>query len=56
MFNQIRRIWADTGSNDKDFSPQEEKLKVALEHLKEASTQMSKAADLLLHVLQTKGN
>lgn len=55
MFNQLRRIWADTGSGDKDFTPQEQKLKNALTHLKEAADSLSKASELLLHVIETKG-
>lgn len=56
MFNQLRRIWADTGSNDKDFTPQELKLKDALKHLKDSADSLSKASELLLHVIETKGN
>lgn len=56
MFNQIRRIWADTGTNDKDFTPQELKLKDALKHLKDSADSLSKASELLLHVIETKGN
>lgn len=55
MFNQIRRIWADTGSADKDFTPQELKLKNALLHLKEAADSLSKASEVLLDVINTKG-
>lgn len=56
MFNQLRRIWADTGTEDKDFTPQELKLKDALKHLKEASDNLSRASELLLHVIETKGS
>lgn len=55
MFNQIRRIWADTGSGDKDFTPQEERLKDALRHLQEAANSLSKASETLLYVIQSKG-
>lgn len=55
MFNQIRRIWADNGSGDKDFTPQEEKLKNALLHLKEAADSLSKASTVLLDVINAKG-
>lgn len=55
MFNQIRRIWADNGSEDKDFTPQEVKLKDALTHLKEAADSLSRASEVLLDVIRTKG-
>jgi hypothetical protein len=55
MFNQIRRIWADTGSADRDFTPQEEKLKDALLHLQQSADSLSKASQMLLHVINSKG-
>ena len=55
MFNQIRRIWADDGRNDKDFSEQEQRLREALKHLKDAALSLSKAAENLTHVIETKG-
>jgi len=55
MFNQIRRIWADDGRNDRDFTPQEEKLKDALLHLQQAADSLSKASQTLLGVIQSKG-
>lgn len=48
MLNQLRRIWSDNGSNDKDFTPQEERLKKALTHLKEAADLLSKASAVLI--------
>ena len=55
MFNQIMRIWSDRGQNDKDFSVQEERLREALEHLKNAAASLSKASEHLLFVIKTKG-
>lgn len=55
MFNQIRRLWADTGADDKDFTPQELKLKDALKHLQEAADSLSRASETLLHVIKSKG-
>lgn len=55
MFNQIKRIWADNGSGDKDFSLQEEKLKDALLHLQQAADSLSKASGTLRAVLSSKG-
>ena len=51
MFNQIRRMWSDYGKNDKDFTPQEEKLKNALNHLRLAANSLSKASEELLDVI-----
>lgn len=48
MLNQIRRLWADNGSDDKDFSVDEVRLKQALMELKAAANQMSHAATVLL--------
>ncbi len=55
MFNQIRRIWADKGTGDKDFTSQENKLKAALLHLQQASDSLSRAAETLLDVINSKG-
>lgn len=55
MFNQLRRIWADNGSGDKDFTPQEERLKDALLHLQQAADSLSRASETLLGVIQSKG-
>ena len=51
MLNQLRRIWNDTGKDDKDFTPQEERLKSALTHLKEAADSLSKASSVLIDVI-----
>lgn len=55
MFNQLRRIWADDGRNDMDFTEQEKRLRDALEHLKDAAMSLSKAAEHLTYVIKTKG-
>lgn len=55
MFNQIRRIWADNGAGDKDFTPQEQKLKDALLHLQQAADSLSRASETLLDVINSKG-
>lgn len=51
MLNQIRRIWADKGNNDKDFTVEELKLKEALNTLKSAADDLSKASSSLLDML-----
>jgi hypothetical protein len=55
VFNQIRRIWADDGAGDKDFTPQEEKLKDALLHLQQAADSLSRASQALRAVITSKG-
>lgn len=50
MLNQIRRIWADTGLGDKDFTMEETKLKEALLNLKHSADQLSKASTVLLEL------
>lgn len=54
MLNQIRRLWADNGGSDKDFSDQEKKLQDALEHLKLAADSLSRASQTLLDVIHSK--
>lgn len=54
MINQIRRLWADNGSHDKDFTVQEAKLKDALSHLKSAADSLSRAAQTLSDIINSK--
>jgi len=54
MINQIRRIWADNGSDDKDFSVQESQLRTALEHLRDAAHSLGRATETLLDVINSK--
>lgn len=54
MINQIRRLWADNGKNDKDFTDQETKLRDALHHLKTAADSLSRASQTLLDVINSK--
>lgn len=54
MFNQIRRLWADNGSGDRDFTSQEKKLKYALQHLREAADNMSRATEALIDVINER--
>ena len=54
MINQIRRIWADTGMDDKDFSVQESQLRAALEHLRDAAHSLGRASEMLLDVIHAK--
>lgn len=55
MFNQVRRLWTDKGVGDKDFTPQEQKLKDALLHLTEAANSLSRASESLRDVINSKG-
>lgn len=54
MLNQIRRIWADKGKDDKDFTEEDLKLKQALSTLKTASADLSKASSALLDLIYSK--
>jgi hypothetical protein len=54
MINQIRRLWSDNGSNDRDFTEQEKKLQDALTHLKTAADSLSRASQTLLDVIHSK--
>lgn len=55
MLNQIKRLWVDKGLDDKDFTAQEQKLNSALQHLKEAADNLSKASAVLIDVIQKRG-
>lgn len=55
MFKQLLRMWNDDGRNDRDFSIPEQKLKEALEELKNASNSLSRASEHLLYVINTQG-
>lgn len=54
MLNQIRRLWNDDGRGDKDFSPQETKLELALTELKHAADQLSRASTALLDLIHSR--
>lgn len=54
MLNQIKRLWTDDGRSDKDFSDQERRLKVALEHLRDAANSLSRASEQLLSVIRER--
>lgn len=54
MLNQIRRIWADKGKDDKDFTEEELKLKQALSTLKLAADDLSRASSALLDMIYSK--
>lgn len=54
MLNQIRRIWADKGKDDKDFTEEELRLKQALLELKSASATLSRASATLLDLIYSR--
>lgn len=54
MLSQIRRLWNDDGRGDKDFSDQERRLKLALEHLRDAARSLSTASEQLLSVIRER--
>jgi len=47
ILKQFRRIYSDGGSNDVDFSAQEERLRLADNRLTQATQELSRAADRL---------
>lgn len=55
IVNQFRRIFADDGRGDKDFSKQERRLREAQKYLQEATESLSKAARLLTDAVHSKG-
>jgi hypothetical protein len=47
ILNQFRRIYTDDGSDDKDFSDQEERLRQAEARLTRGTVELAKAAENL---------
>lgn len=47
IINQFRRIYADNGSGDRDFSVQEALLKIANEKVVKATEELIKASERL---------
>lgn len=47
VLNQFRRLYDDKGQNDYDFTEHEEKLRIATANLKNATTALTKASELL---------
>lgn len=54
MLNQIKRIWADKGKEDKDFSLDEKKLREALDTFRKAANELSRASSALLDMINSK--
>ncbi len=55
VVNQVRRIFADNGSGDRDYSAQEERLREAQKTLLEATHELTKASEILTDLLKSKG-
>jgi len=55
VVNQVRRIFADNGSGDRDYSAQEERLREAQKNLLEATHELTKASEILTDLLKSKG-
>lgn len=47
LFSQFRRIYADNGSGDIDFTKSEEKLRLSQDKLKQATQELVKASERL---------
>lgn len=54
VLNQVKRLWSDTGSCDKDFTVEDIKLKKAQNHLREATEALTKASNLLTDLIKSK--
>lgn len=54
IISQFRRIFADDGRGDRDFTAQEERLVQARQHLLDAAQQLVSAADLLSDFLKSR--
>lgn len=54
IVNQFRRIFSDDGRDDRDFSDQEERLRQAQLHLKEAADGLARAASILADLIKAR--
>lgn len=54
VVSQFRRIFADNGSGDKDFTEQEKKLREAQAHLLSATNALRKASEILTGLIHSK--
>lgn len=54
ILNQWKRIFADNGTGDKDFTEQEARLRKAQQELGEAAASLRRAADLLADFIKAK--
>ena len=55
VVNQLRRIWTDNGTSDRDYHDQECRLHEAQKSLYEAADEVTKASELLRDLLKIKG-
>ena len=55
VVNQFRRIFADNGAGDKDFTAQEAKLRLAQKHLWEATDLLKKTSEILSDLIKSRG-
>jgi hypothetical protein len=55
VVNQIRRIFSDNGSGDRDYSVQEGRLRAAEKNLIDAADELTKASEALTDLLKSKG-
>jgi hypothetical protein len=55
IINQFRRIYADDGRGDKDFSEQEDRLHEVHQKLVQATDLLRQASETLTGLIKTKG-
>lgn len=54
VISQIRRIFSDDGKNDRDFTTEELKLRLANDKLKEATSKFIDAASMLSDTIRAQ--
>ncbi len=54
ILNNVRRIFVDDGRNDKDFSPQEERLRTARVSLLAEADELKRAAESLADIIRMR--
>lgn len=54
ILNQFKRILADDGRDDRDFSDQVERLRQAQKHLEESADGLARAASILADLIKAR--
>lgn len=54
VINQFRRVFADNGAGDKDFTDRETRLREAQKNLLEATTALTRASEILTGLIVAK--
>lgn len=54
IVNQVKRIWADDGRGDKDFSEQEARLRKVQQQLTNATQALKSASETLIELIHAR--